>query len=248
MYRLTSAFSWTTSLIFDIIFSHYLLAASGVSPGHAIRDLKALDPQASISTPSKDHDSFDPDNQKFLRNMQQRGRQVMIAESLARANRDFDTFLEEKVDLDWEEQRRKIFQHFGLAQNYDSTSDNMGATTRGSAGRSTRASRPGGSILSPGRPVGSRRSVFGRSGLEKSVIGTPAAGFARTQIFEDPAERNEGSAINAPDVRFLREKMGHYADRVQLLNAARLQAHTFPVLHEFSGVEQHTGGDVSHDT
>ncbi|OJJ84895.1 linker nucleoporin NIC96 [Aspergillus glaucus CBS 516.65] len=217
--------------------AHYLLAASGVSPGHAIRDLKALDPQASISVPSKEQDAFDPDNQKFLRNMQQRGRQVMIAESLARAHRDFDAFLEEKVDLDWEEQRRKIFQHFGLAQG----SDSMGATAKGSGGRSMRQFKQPGSI---GQSPGSRRSVFGRSGLEKSVIGTPGAGFARPQIFEDPAERSEGPAVHAPDLRFLREKMGYYADRVQLLNSARLQGHTFPVLHEFSGVEQHAGGDV----
>lgn len=222
------------------LYSHYLLAASGVSPGHAIRDLKALDPQASISVPSKEQDAFDPDNQKFLRNMQQRGRQVMIAESLARAHRDFDAFLEEKVDLDWEEQRRKIFQHFGLAQG----SDGMGATAKGSGGRSTRQFKQPGSI---GQSPGSRRSVFGRSGLEKSVIGTPGAGFARPQIFEDPAERSEGPVVHAPDLRFLREKMGYYADRVQLLNSARLQGHTFPVLHEFSGVEQHAGGDVSHN-
>ncbi|ODM21671.1 hypothetical protein SI65_02515 [Aspergillus cristatus] len=217
--------------------AHYLLAASGVSPGHAIRDLKALDPQATISAPSKEQDAFDPDNQKFLRNMQQRGRQVMIAESLARAHKDFDAFLEEKVDLDWEEQRRKIFQHFGLAQG----SDSMGATAKVSGGRSTRQFKQPGSI---GQSPGSRRSVFGRSGLEKSVIGAPGTGFARPQIFEDPAERSEGPAVHAPDLRFLREKMGYYADRVQLLNSARLQGHTFPVLHEFSGVEQHAGGDV----
>lgn len=206
-----------------------------------MRDLKALDPQASISTPSREQDTFDPDNQKFLRNMQQRGRQVMIAESLARAHRDFDAFLEEKVDLDWEEQRRKIFQHFGLAQS----SDSMGATTKGSAGRSMRQFRQPGSMLPSGQSPGSRRSVFGRSGLEKSVIGTPGTGFARPQIFEDPAERSEGQAIHSPDFRFLREKMGYYADRVQLLNSARLQGHAFPVLHEFSSVEQHAGGDVS---
>lgn len=228
--------------------SHYLLAASGVSPGHALRDLKALDPQASISAPSKEQDTFDPDNQKFLRNMQQRGRQVMIAESLSRAHRDFDAFLEDKVDLDWEEQRRKIFQHFGLAQSHDNAGDTMGATVKGSTGRFMRQSKQPGSVLSQSPSQGSRRSVFGRSGLEKSVIGTPGTGFSRPQIFEDPAERNEGPSVHAPDFRFLREKMGYYADRVQLLNSARLQAQTFPILHEFSAVEQHAGRDVSWDS
>lgn len=230
------------------VCSHYLLAASGISPGHALRDLKALDPQASIAFPSKEQEIFDPDNQKFLRNIQQRGRQVMVSESLSRAHRDFDTFLEEKVDMNWEEQRQKIFQHFGLAQKEDNTEDSLGATARGSFGRSTRQTKQMGTTAPQG-PLGiSRRSVFGRSGLEKSVIGTPGTGLAKPQLFEDSSERNDGPGTHGPDVRFLREKMGHYADKVQLLNSARLQERTFPIFHEFSDVEKHAGGDVSYNT
>lgn len=40
--------------------------------------------------------------------------------------------------------------------------------------------------------------------------------------------------------------MGHYADKVQLLNSARIQGRVFPLLHEFSEVERHAGGDVSY--
>jgi nuclear pore complex protein Nup93 len=169
--------------------------------------------------------------------MQQRGRQAMIAESLARTHKDFDAFLEEKVDLDWEEQRRKIFHHFGLAQK-DDTGD-----MKGSFGRSARQSKPFGA-----GPSGARRSVFGRSGFDKSVIGTPGPVAASNQLFDDPMERNEGAGVHSPDLRFLREKMGHYAEKVQLLNSARLQARTFPVLHEFSEIEKHTGGDVGSTT
>lgn len=215
-----------------------MLAASGVSPGHALRDLKALDPQVPIATPPKDQDSFDPDNQKFLRNMQQRGRQVMIAESLARTHKDFDAFLGDKIDLDWEDQRRKIFQHFGLAQK-----DGAPGEGKGTFGRSTRQSKQFGSTQGQGPPNASRRSVFGRSGLEKSVIGTPGTGKSQ-QLFEDTHDRNDKSTGNSSDLRFLREKMRLYADKVQLLNSARLQARTFPVLHEFSEVEEYAGGDV----
>lgn len=163
----------------------------------------------------------------------------MIAESLTRTHKDFDLFLEGKVDLDWEEQRRTIFQHFGLGQRSDAIGD-----TKGSFGRSTRQSKFG-SASTPNAPFSSRRSVFGRSALEKSVIGTPGAGSTNHQLFEDPIERAEGS--NAPlDMRYHREKIGTYAIKVQLLNTARLQAHTFPVLHEFSDVETDAGGDVSH--
>ncbi|KAJ5631698.1 Nucleoporin interacting component Nup93/Nic96 [Penicillium longicatenatum] len=217
--------------------AHYLLASSGIAPGRTLRDLRSLDPQASLAT-TREPDTFDPDNQRYLRNIQQRGRQVMIAESLSRAQRDFDSFLEEKVDMDWEEQRQNIFQHFGLAQKDGSHGASLKPTMRGGAfGRSARQSKQGG-------PAASRRSVFGRSGLDKSVIGTPGAGLTSRQLFEDPAERSEGLTAPSPDLRFLREKMGHYAEKVQELNLVRLQGRTYPVLHQFSEVELQTGGDA----
>lgn len=208
-----------------------------------MRDLRSLDPQASLAA-AKETDSFDPDNQRFLRNIQQRGRQVMIAESLSRAQRDFDTFLEEKVDMDWEDQRRKIFQHFGLSQKDGPSAGDLGSTTRGAFGRSARQSKQAGAGPGHGPTTASRRSVFGRSALDKSVIGTPGTGLASRKLFEDPSERGEGLATSSPDLRFLREKMGHYAEKVQQLNATRLEAQTYPILHQFSEVELHTGGDV----
>ncbi|CAG8408753.1 unnamed protein product [Penicillium salamii] len=219
--------------------AHYLLAASGISPGRALRDLKSLDPQASLAAPVKDVDNFDPDNQRFLRSIQQRGRQVMIAESLTRSHRDFDTFLEEKVDLDWEQQRQTIFNHFGLSQKDATGAGGLNATTRGGFGRSTRQPRQSGA-----GPSNGGRSVFGRSGLDKSVIGTPGVGLASRQIFEDPAERNDRASSHSPDARFQREKMGQYAEKVQQLNLARLQGKCYPVLDEFSSVEVQNGGDV----
>ena len=168
----------------------------------------------------------------------------MIAESLSRAQRDFDTFLEEKVDMDWEDQRRKIFQHFGLSQRDGSTAGDLKSTTRGAFGRSARQSKQAGASQAQGPSGASRRSVFGRSALEKSVIGTPGTGLASRQLFEDPSERNEGPAVSSPDLRFLREKMGHYADKVQNLNVARLQGQAYPILHQFAQVELQNGGDV----
>lgn len=227
-------------------YSHYLLAASGIPAGRALRDLKALDPHASIGTPTKDQDDFDPDNQKFLRSLQHRGRQVMIAEGLARTHRDFDMFLENKVNMDWEAQRKKIFQHFGLAQKDEHVGDAFGATQKGSFGRSAKQSRHFGATSPHGPSTPSRRSVFGKSGLEKSVIGTPGAGLAFSQLVENQAERSDGPVLSTPDFRFLQEKMGHYAEKVQVLNSARLQAQSYPILHEFSEVEKRAGGDVSH--
>ncbi|KAH8690973.1 Nup93/Nic96-domain-containing protein [Talaromyces proteolyticus] len=212
--------------------AHYLLAASGISPGHALRDLRALDSQSSTSASLKQMDSFDPDNEKFMRSIQQRGRQAMVAESLARVNRDFDAFLEEKVNMNWDDQRRRIFHHFGL-----SSKDDMGGDqpNRSSFGRGSTQVRPTG-------PSGTR-SVFGRSALEKSVIGLPGNPIASSQLFADPNDRGDPSS-QSPDNRFLREKMGIFGEKVRRLNEARLEDRPYSVLHEFAEVENHAGGDV----
>ena len=222
--------------------SYYLLAGSGVSPGDTLRDLRSLDPHPMAPAP-KLGDIFDPDTQKFLSNIQQRGRQAMVSESLARSQRDFDAFLTEKVDLDWEDQRRKIFQHFGLMRSEEGAKDVLDTAMKGSFGRSMKQSRQ---TYVPHHPSMASRSVFGRSSLAKSVIGVPAAtGAAGPRFFEDPSERSEGRSPRPSHFQFYREKMGQYAEKVQRLNLARVQGLSFPVLHEFSDVEKSVGGDVS---
>ncbi|KAJ5222566.1 uncharacterized protein N7469_008806 [Penicillium citrinum] len=218
--------------------AHYLLASSGISPGRALRDLRSLDPQASVSA-NREPDAFDPDNQRFLRNIQQRGRQAMIAESLSRAQKDFDSFLEEKVDMDWEDQRRRIFDHFGLSQKDGANVAHLNSTTQGAFGRSGRSKQ-----APVNGAAATRRSVFGRSGLDRSVIGTPGAGLASRQLFEDPAERNESLTASSSNMRFSREKMSHYAEKVQHLNSVRLERQSFPILHQFSEVELQTSSDI----
>lgn len=212
---------------------HYLLAASGISPGHALRDLKALDVQTSAPSPFKQTDDFDPDNEKFMRSVQQRGRQAMIAESLARVHRDFDSFLEEKVSMNWDDQRRKIFHHFGLSSKNDLAGGE--SLNRGSFGRTSTQAKP------PGPP--GTRSVFGRSALEKSVIGQPGSTLTGSQLFADHGDRSDAT-VQSADTRFLREKMGLFVKKVGDLNVARLEDKPYPILHEFAEVEEHPGGDV----
>jgi nuclear pore complex protein Nup93 len=222
-----------------------VLAASGISPGQALHDLRILDTQTTVSSPLKHADTFDPDNQKFLRRVQQRGRDAMIAESLARVRRDFDAFLEEKVNLNWEEQRQKIYEHFGLNYGAAALADTPDPTAKGSFGRATAASGSrAGFGSSRGYASATRRSVFGRSGLDKSVIGYPGDGAASSQLFTDPVTRSDGANIQSPDTRLLREKIGYFAVKVQQLNEARLQEKVYPVLHEFADAEKLAGGDV----
>jgi len=48
-----------------ITFSRTLLAASGISPGRALRDLRTLDSQTAAASPVKPMDSFDPTMKSF---------------------------------------------------------------------------------------------------------------------------------------------------------------------------------------
>ena len=88
------------------------------------------------------------------------------------------------------------------------------------------------------------RSVFGNSGLQKSVIGTPGMGSPNATLFADVTEKN-GTPIKATDDRFTRDRQGKYAEKVQNLNQARLGESTYPLIQEFSRVESQRGGEVS---
>lgn len=224
---------------------HYLLAASGISPGTALRDLNSLNVQPSTSATIPRAVDFDPDNGKFVRQLEQQSTLSMIAEGLNRAERDFDAFLEENVTMNWEEQRKRIYEHFGLAakggeQDDDSTVfPNPGG--KGSFGRSTRRGRPHAATAN-GHGT-STRSVFGRSGMQKSVIGTPGTGAGTATLFADVADK-AGNGIGGQDDRYVRQKQGRYAEKVQLLNAARLREAVYPVLREFASIEREPGGEV----
>ncbi|KKZ66720.1 hypothetical protein EMCG_07609 [[Emmonsia] crescens] len=222
-------------------------AARGMgAAGQVLQDLKMLDTQTTASSPFKHTDTFDPDNQKFLRQVQQRGREAIVAESLGRVRKDFDAFLEEKVNVNWDEQRQKIYEHFGLTPRNDSARERSDSSSRAAFGRSATLGRSaGGQGMPRGGEASSRRSVFGRSALGKSVIGPPSVSARSPQSLSDSVMRSEGGAgIASADSRFLREKIRYFATKVQALNEARLQERVFPILHEFADTERVAGGDV----
>ncbi|MCJ1243197.1 Nucleoporin nup93 [Trapelia coarctata] len=224
--------------------AHYLLAASGVNPGAALRDLNAFNAQASTTAGTQPRPDWDPDSHKYVEQLMQQSTMKMIQEGISIAHRSFDTFIEENVDIDWNTQRRKLYEHFGLVpKGGDKLSDSTYYSIpggKGSFGRSSRAGR--GSKAGPDRQETPGRSVFGKSGMQKSVIGTTGAGSDNASVFRDVADKSsQGPSVQ--DNRFLREKQSRFADKVQRLNEARLQELAYPVLQEFAGVEGQPGGD-----
>ena len=215
--------------------AHYLLAASGVNPGSALRDLNAFNVQASSLPPTTAQPGFDPDSHKYVEQMQQQMTLKMINEGIERANRRFDEYLQEHVEMNWEQQKRRVYEHFGLTPrgiDGDST-PNLGNT--GGFGRSSRRGRGG--QESPARSTLSR-SVLGTSGMQKSVIGTPTVGTGG-QILGDPTDKVVYP--NLKDDRNFRSKQEKLADRVQKLNESRLEEKSYPLIQEFLTVEEGPG-------
>ncbi len=229
--------------------AHYLLAASGVDPSSTVRELSYFDSQPARVERSHPSAPLDTDIEGYLASLQSQTTLSMIADGLARSVRDFDNFLEDNVTMEWDAQRKRIYQHFGiqprdgLHTGEGESSLGLGSADQGGFGRSRRSkSQP----LKGPRGMGmSNGSAFGRSSMLRSVIGTPGPiGTGQIPPFTDVERKTEGGGGNLgtdPDDRFQREKEGRFADKVQRLNAARLQQRGYPVLQEFAAVEGQSG-------
>ena len=232
--------------------AHYLLAASGVNPGTTRRDLDSFATLSSTTGGLTQPSDWDPDPHKYVEQLQQQQTVTMVAEGLERAQRRFNAYLEENLDIDWELQRKRIYEHFGLTSRVSGGPDDFAdPNAKGSFGHSTRRNRTG-KTSTPGRST-LNRSVFGQSGLQKSVIGTPGVGSGNATLFTDTVEKNGNSPAGSDD-RYLREKQRKYAEKVQNLNQARLrrakikdgrrrQQSLYPILQELLSIEDQPGGD-----
>lgn len=220
------------------------MAASGVNVAATQRDLNALSSQPFAASTQVQTNEWDPDTNKFVAQLQQQSTLKMIAEGVDRAHRNFDAFLEENVDINWELQRRKICEHFGLlskgSDDFNASINISGSNSEGSFGKSTRRGRKT-NTGSVGKST-MNRSVFGNSGLQKSVIGTPGIGSPNATVFADVAEKTSTPV----DDRFTQNQQRKYIDKVQSLNQSRLEETPYPVFQEFSSVESRPGGEVSH--
>lgn len=221
---------------------HYLLAASGVSTGSTLRDLNQFSAQAGLSTTGPGSNALDTDIDGYIANLQSQSTLALIQEGLEQSKRDFDTFLEENVQMEWDAQRKRIYEHFGLAKQSEnlatSTSAAQSQAARGAFGRSTRRGRGLGAATASVAAMS-----FGASGM-RSVIGSPATGFqGRMSTLQDSPDKAGAGLQSAPQNRFDRDKQEKYAAKVKELNTARLQEAIYPVLQQFAEVEFQSGID-----
>ncbi|KAK8094478.1 Nup93/Nic96-domain-containing protein [Apiospora hydei] len=209
--------------------AQYMLAASGVDPGAAVKDLNYFDIQAGrVERPTSNAGPSELDVDTYLANLQTKTTLSMIAEGLERSAKEFDNFLEDNITMEWDAQRKRIYEHFGI-QTRDSGPDNNAGAPKESVGgfgrsRRTKAARS--------TPTGERASTFCKIGSHQ-----PEFTDVENQSGKKPAM---GGAASVDD-RFLREKQGKLADKIRELNRHRLEQRPYPLLHELSDVESRSG-------
>ncbi|CZS88573.1 related to nucleoporin-interacting protein NIC96 [Rhynchosporium agropyri] len=245
--------------------AHYLLAASGVDPGAAVRDLSNFAPAAARLDRPQAQEVQDTDVESYLANLQTQTTLSMIADGLSRSVRDFDAFLEDNVTMEWDAQRKRIYQHFGIRPKESTlpgggsftatTNDTQGGfgrlrRTKAAALAGSRAPGLGGDNVavsgggSAGGFGGFGESGFGKSSMQKSIIGAAGPiGTTHQPVFADVEKQLEadGNKAAAPHDRFQRDKQNKYAEKVQLLNSARLQRVPFAVSKQFADVVKSAG-------
>lgn len=222
--------------------AHYLLSASGVNTGKALRDLEDLAGSTNNNAQAQlDSSDLLLDNgvKDTLAKKYQNDFQNMVDAHVQKSKDDFYKMIDEKLHgVDWDSHRQRIYEHFGLRkpQNLgESTADGAYDSVSASFGRSSRRGRHGASTLD---------KSYGLPGMARSVIGTPGPMAARRSVFGDIAEKQPADGVRtASDDRVLRMKQEHYSDRVKDLNVARLQEKVYPMLKRFAEVEAEPSND-----
>lgn len=220
--------------------AHYLLSASGVNTGNALRDLERLAEEAIPQGTAPEQVADAVTGVKFdLARRHHDDFQAMVDSRVQKAQDDFNKMIDEKLNgVDWAAQHQRIYEHFGLKkpQGLDtSVRDSFGPPETGAFGRTSRRSKLGASTAG---------KSFGVPGLARSVIGTPGLKNARQSQFADVQEKlpTDGMRV-VPEDRVLRLKQTKYAERVKELNIARLQEKAYPILDKLAEVEADPSGE-----
>jgi nuclear pore complex protein Nup93 len=215
--------------------AHYLLAGSGVAPGRSFQGFNAGDNEAAGEGPSAPDHTFETES--YIRNFQAKGRDAVMRENMEKIYREVDAHIEQTLGIDFEDQKQRIMKHFGLI------SEEEAAEASGKTSGFGQTSRGHGLTGGP-QPT---RSVFGRSGLDKSIIGNAGSVNGTSSFFKSTAAPSKaGALLRGQSARDLRDKERLFVEQVEQLNYARLpprERAPYPVMEKFGEVEAKAGGD-----
>ncbi|KAL7276192.1 nuclear pore complex subunit [Rhizina undulata] len=229
--------------------AHYLLAAGGINTDEALRDLDAIDfhyePSSSVY--------IDTDIDGYLRSRKEQNVMSSIEDGMRRTARDFDSFVAKNVTMEWEAQKQRIFEHFGLAPRATGSPAGAGAQdTSFSGGLSAfGASSFGKSKLGASVSGGSfSQSIWAKSAMGTSVLGRSTVGPSASatgyqgSLFPDidPSRQIEMS-------RPVQIRQQQFATAVKNMNEVRqgaVNAHgaNFPVMKTFADITSKSGNDM----
>jgi len=219
--------------------AHYLLAGSGVAPGQAYRDFQALGGEDATAASRAQAQNFAEESSAYLRDLRIKGREALLREGMNRVYREVDNFIEESLGVDFEDQKLRIMEHFNIALPEDGAEPGDAGRAGGAFGRSTGRGKE-----DAGKSSLSTRSVFGRSALDKSMIGTPGSAVGTSSFFKSEGAASLASNLQrGQSLRGLREKEKAYLKRIYQLNYARRAGEAFLLLDAFAEVEDQNTGD-----
>ncbi|KAF2000073.1 NIC-domain-containing protein [Amniculicola lignicola CBS 123094] len=224
--------------------AHFLLSASGVKIGSTLRDLNQFSTQAGLSTAGPSSNLLDTDVDGYISGMHSQSTLGLIQDGLEQAKRDFDSFLEDNIQQEWDAQRKRIYEHFGLGRQSEdmaASQSTFGSTaTRGAFGRSTRKGRSVGV-----KGASTNGASFGKSGAPP-VLGSVMSPYnKRSLIGQDSPEKSVTGGQVGPEDRFVRDKQEKFMEKVKDLNVTRLRETPYPVFHAFRSVEEQSGGEYT---
>jgi nuclear pore complex protein Nup93 len=209
--------------------AHYLLAASGVNTGAALRDLGLFTNSVKAPAPIAANDPLYGDLDTYVDSLYEKEKKDLFDEFMEDSKRDFDRFIEENLQINWDEKRREIYEHFGIVKKTDKTEASFeGTATEGARGAFGRSSRRA--------PFGASGGAASRMG-SKSVLGATGRQTSRISQFNDVAEKTPAGLQNVTDNRMLRDKQDKYSNKVKELNISRIEGRLYPLLHSFVDVE-----------
>ncbi|KAI5838969.1 Nup93/Nic96-domain-containing protein [Morchella snyderi] len=230
--------------------AHYLLAAGGINTDEALRDLDSIDFQNAYE-PSTIR--VDTDIDTYLRNRREQNVMSSIEDGMRRTSRDFDAFVAKNVTIEWEAQKQRIFEHFGLtprnatapSATADTFNGGLSAFGASSFGVSSFGRSKLGQSFGPG--VAGRGSVWAKSTMGTSVLGRPTAanttGASTAKLFTDvdPARQNDMS-------RQVQLRQKQFSAAVKRLNEVRLEngadGGIYPVMKVFGDITGASGNDM----
>lgn len=169
---------------------------------------------------------------------------------MRRTARDFDNFVAKNVTMEWEAQKQRIFEHFGLVprsaaqtttpEPRNTFSGGLSAFGASSFGRS----RLGTSVGPGSKPQAGvwSKSTLGNSVLGRSASGTPAGGHQGGTFADiDPGRQLELS-------RQAQTRQQNFALAVKKMNEARSEAGTassgISVMKAFGDITSESGSDL----